>query len=136
VRTASPEIIEQCRHGFECWNRRELDEMMESYAPDAEVDLSRVLPDEDIVRGRVEIRAYLDRIWHAWGGFSWTPQEIVDLGDDSYAVVTRIDAEGRSSGIPVRTEFTIVYSVIDGLIARAVYYPGGKAELEAAQLQG
>ena len=40
----------------------------------------------------------------------------------------------RNSGIPVGTEFTIVYSAVEGLIARAVYYPGGKATL--AQLQG
>lgn len=134
MHTASPEIIERCQHGFECWNRHELDEMMESYTPDAEVDLSRVLPDEGSVRGRAEIRAYYERIWHAWAGFGWTPKEIVDLGDDSYAVVTRIEAAGRTSGIPVDTEFTIVYSVVEGLIARAVYYPGGKSALD--QLAG
>src|SRR5215218_6968357 len=108
MRTASPEVIERFQHGFECWNRHELD----------------------------EIRAYYDRIWHAWAGFGWTPQEIIDLGDDSYAVVTRIEAQGRSSGVPVGTEFTIVYRVVEGRIAHAVYYPCGKAGLEAAQLQG
>jgi len=136
MRTASPEVIERFQHGFECWNRHELDEMMESYTPDAELDLARVLPDEGTVRGRDEIRAYYDRIWHAWAGFGWTPQEIIDLGDDSYAVVTRIEAQGRSSGVPVGTEFTIVYRVVEGRIAHAVYYPCGKAGLEAAQLQG
>ena len=52
MQTASQDVIRYLEHGFECWNRRAIDEMMDMYTPDAEVDLSQFLPDENVLRGR------------------------------------------------------------------------------------
>ena len=101
------------------------------YTPDAEVDLTRLLPDEDVLRGREEISAHYDRMWETWSGFSWKPKEVAEIGEGRYALLVRIDAEGRGSGTPVVSELTITYDIVDGLVARAVFEPG-----RAAQLQG
>jgi hypothetical protein len=78
VSTVSPDVVEQIERGFECWNRREINEMMEMYTRDAEVDVSRLLPDESVLRGHDEIRAYYDRMWETWSGFGWKPHELED----------------------------------------------------------
>jgi ketosteroid isomerase-like protein len=130
VQTASPDIIRYLEHGFECWNRRAIAQMMDMYADDAEVDLSKFLPDEDVLRGRKQIGAYYDRMWDTWSGYSWTPCEVVDLGDDRYAMLVRIDAEGRGSGATAATEATIFYTLAGGLIARAEFEPGRSAQLQ------
>jgi hypothetical protein len=69
--------------GFDCWNRRAIDEMMDMYAPDAEVDLTRLLPDEGVLHGREQISAHYDRMWETWSGFRWKPKEVADLGTTS-----------------------------------------------------
>jgi len=130
VQTASPDIIRYLEHGFECWNRRAIAQMMDMYADDAEVDLSKFLPDEDVLRRRKQIGAYYDRMWDTWAGFSWKPCEFVDLGGDRYAMLVRIDVEGRGSGAPAATEATIVYTLADGLIARAEFEPGRSPQLQ------
>lgn len=128
--TVSPEVLEQLEWGFECWNRRAINEMMEMYTRDAEVDVSRLLPDEDVLRGQDEIRAYYDRMWETWSGFGWKPCEFAELGDDRYAAVVRVEAEGRGSGTPVASELTIFYWLEDGLVARAVFEPGRSPQLQ------
>jgi ketosteroid isomerase-like protein len=106
VRTVSRGVRDYLEAGFECWSRRAIDEMMEMYAPDAEVDLSRLLPDERVVRGRSQIGAYYDRMWDTWSEFAWSPTEYHELGDGEYAVLVSLDAEGRSSGTPVTAEIS------------------------------
>ena len=68
--------MEYLQHGFNCWNVRAIDEMMDMYTADAEVDVSRLLPDESVMRGRDQIRAYYDRMWETWSGFGWKPCEM------------------------------------------------------------
>ena len=131
MQTASQDIVNYLEHGFECWNRRAIDAMMDMYAQDAEVDLSKFLPDENVLRVRDQIGAYYDRMWDTWSGFSWKPCEVVDLGGDRYAMLVRIDAEGRGSGATAATEATIFYTLADGLIARAEFEPGRSPQLQA-----
>jgi len=131
VQTASPEIVRYLEHGFDCWSRRAIAEMMDMYADDAVVDLTRFLPDEDVLRGRAEIFAYYDRMWDTWSGFTWKPCEVAYLGDDRYAMLVKIEAEGRGSGAPATSEVTIFYRLADGLIARAAFEQGRSAQLSS-----
>ena len=96
VRTASPDVVQLLERGFDCWNRRAIEEMVEMYTPDAEVDVSKLLPDENVLRGRDQIRAYYDRMWETWSGFGWRPTEFLELG------------EGHVDSLPVRPRATFV----------------------------
>jgi ketosteroid isomerase-like protein len=130
VRTASPDVVQYIERGFDCWNRRAIDEMMDMYAPDAEVDMSRLLLDENVLRGRDQIRAYYERMWETWSGYGWRAKEFAELGEGHYAAVAHVEAEGRGSGTPVASEVTIFYEIVDGLVARAVFEPGRSPQLE------
>jgi hypothetical protein len=55
---------------------------------------------------------------------------VIELGEDRYAMVARIDAEGRGSGTPVASDVTIFYELEDGLIARAAFEPGRSPQLQ------
>ncbi len=123
--------MEYLRHGFNCWNQGAIDEMMDMYTADAEVDVSRLLPDENVLRGRDQIRAYYDRLWETWSGFGWTPCEMAELGKGKYAVLVQLNAEGRGSGTPVTSELTVFYDLVDGLIARAAFEPGRSPQLQS-----
>jgi ketosteroid isomerase-like protein len=130
VRTAGPDVVHYLERGFECWSRRAIGEMMDMYAPDAELDISALLLDENVLHGRDEIGAYYDRMWETWSEFGWRPCEYAELGEGHYAVVVRLDAEGRGSGTPVVSQLTIFYEVVDGLVARQVFEPGRSAQLQ------
>ena len=95
------------------------------YTADAEVDVSRLLPDESVMRGRDQIRAYYDRMWETWSGFGWKPCEMAGvLGEGKYAVLVRLDAEGTRKRDSRHRELTVFYELVDGLIARAAFEPG------------
>jgi hypothetical protein len=55
---------------------------------------------------------------------------VIDLGDERYAMVARIEAEGRGSGAPAASEVTIFYTLADGLITRAAFEAGRSAQLQ------
>jgi ketosteroid isomerase-like protein len=128
---ASPEIVEGIRHGFRCWNRRDLPEMMEAYAPDAELDFSGLLIDEGVHRGREAIIGFYDRLWEVWSGISWEPDEVIDAGDGDLVVVVRIGTTGRGSGIQTGDRFAVVYRLGEQGITHAVAYPSRTQALEA-----
>lgn len=132
VRAAGPEIVAEFQRGYECWVRRDFDAMLEWYATDAEVDLSRVLPDESVVKGHDAILSYCDRMWDVWAGMRWEPSEIIEVAPDSFVVVQRVGTEGRASGVPVESELSLVYTLKDGMIISCVYYPSRETALAAA----
>jgi ketosteroid isomerase-like protein len=129
VQTASPDITQYLEHGFECWNRRAIAEMMDMYTDDAVVDLTGFLPDENVLHGREEITAYYDRMWDTWSDFSWKPKQVLDVGANRYAMIVQVDAEGRGSGAPAASEMTIFYTLDDGRICRAAFEAGRSPQL-------
>ena len=58
---------------------------------------------------------------------------MAELGEGKYAVLVRLDAEGRGSGTPVTSELTVFYELVDGLIARAAFEPGRSPQLQSYQ---
>ena len=55
---------------FDCWNRGELDFMLEIYAKDAMFDVSAVFTDVAPVRGDENIRRYRKELRETWAGGS------------------------------------------------------------------
>ena len=88
-RTASPEIAERFKEGFEWWNCGELDLMQDQYAEDGEFDVSAVFMDTPPIRGRDSMRRYWDEMWQTWEGMRMDPLEVFDLGDGRYVVDVR-----------------------------------------------
>jgi hypothetical protein len=66
--TASPDVLERFKEGFECWNGGDLDLMQDDYAEDAEFDVSAVFIDTPPYKGHASMRRYWDKTWEAWEG--------------------------------------------------------------------
>ena len=95
--TASPEIVERLKEGFECWNGGELDLMQDMYAEDGEVDLSAVFTDTQPVRGRESMRRYFDDMWEVWEGIRLDPLEVFDVGGGRFVVDVRRGARASEA---------------------------------------
>ena len=53
---------------FECWNRDELEPMLEMYSEDAVFDVSDVFTDVAPVRGHEDMLCYWRELRETWGG--------------------------------------------------------------------
>jgi len=132
---AAAELVETFRHGFRCWNRGDVPEMVEQYAPDAEIDFSALLLDEGVQHGRGAIARFYARLWEVWSGVSWEPEEVIDAGDRTVVVVVRIGTTGKRSGVAVADRFALVYRLGDQGIVRALAYPSRTMALEYVGLR-
>ena len=129
----SAEMLIAFREGFEFWNRGEVDLMADSYGPEATLDMSLVLPDESVLHGRDAIRPFLHRLWDAWEGVRYDPEEIFELGDDQFVVTTRVWGRGRASGIEVDQRQGFLYTLGPSGVTSLVCYPSTNEALAAAE---
>lgn len=132
VEAATPEVFAGVVERFECYNRHDFDAMEEMYHPDAVVDYSHVFPGERPRRGRREMRRAWDDWWEVWDGIRMDPVEVLAVGDDRHVVVVELGARGRHSGADVAQRMAFLYTVRDGLIARADLFPDRETALAAA----
>lgn len=122
-----PEVLDRLRvqERFDCWNRGELDLMMEMYAEDAVFDVSAVFTDDEPVRGHENLRRSWKKLQETWGGgMRLDPLELLDLGDGRYVLDLRLWGEGTRSGVGVDQRFAFLYDLRpDGKIIRARLLP-------------
>ena len=136
AQTASPEIIEQFREGFEWWNCGELDLMQDRYAEDAEFDLSAVFTDMSPISGRQSMRRQWDQMSETWAGLRMDPIDVLDAGRGRYVVDLRLWGRGNLSGIEIDQRFACVYTLCggDGRIVRFQLFPSLQAAIDFATL--
>ena len=133
VQPASPDVVAQVKEGFECWNGGEIDLMADSYADDAEVDTTQVVPDGRVYRGREDFVRYFHETWDAWERIRMEPLEVIDVGGDRLVVDVKVSGQGRHSGIEVDQRMGYLYSARDGLLVRLRMFPTKEAALAAAE---
>jgi ketosteroid isomerase-like protein len=132
--TASPEILERFKEGFECWNGGELDLMQDAYAEDGEVDLSAVFTDTRPYRGHESMRRLWDEMWEAWEGVRMDPLEVFEVGGERYVVDVRLWGKGKRSGVEIDQRFAYLYTVRDAdeKIVRCQLFPTVRAAIDFA----
>jgi ketosteroid isomerase-like protein len=90
-----------------------------------------------------EIRTYLGHegvlewftAWRAqFRELRYEAAEVLDAGGDQVLVVTRVSATGVASGIPVESEFSTLFTLMNGKIVRAQGFQTRREALEAAGL--
>ena len=104
AKPVSPEFLARFRveERFDCFNRGELDLMMEPYAEDAVFDLSGVFTDSVPVRGHAEIRRSWEELGETWGGgVRLDPLELFEVGDRRFVLDLRLWGKGTRSGVEV-----------------------------------
>jgi ketosteroid isomerase-like protein len=130
----SQDHVEIVRRHTDAFNRRELDGMLQSYAPDAEVDFSRSLGVEaGIDHGRQRIRDFCSSFFETWERVTVSVDEYTDCGE-SVVVPTRTRFCGRD-GIEVEAYGVFVVILRAGRIARWTLYSDDAEALKAVGLQ-
>ena len=113
--SATPDLVELVRTQFEAGNRRDLDAVTSSFAPDAVFD-GRVVGDH--FEGRAAIRSFLEDWFGTFEELEFGLEEVRDLGKGVvFAVVTQNGRLVGSAG-HVRQREGWVYVWVGGLIAR------------------
>ena len=132
--TASPEVLEYFKEGFECWNGGELDLMQDMYAEDGEFDLSAVFTDTRPFRAHESMRRQWDETWKAFEGVRMDPLEVFDIGGGRFVADVRLWGKGKRSGAEVDQRFAYLYTMreSDEKIVRCQLFPTVEAAMESA----
>jgi ketosteroid isomerase-like protein len=132
--TASPEVVERFKDGFECWNGGELDLMQDMYAADGEYDVSAVFTDTPPYRGHESMRRQWDELWEVWEGVRMDPLEVFDIGGRRFVVDVRLWGRGKRSGAEVDQRFAFLYTLreVDEKIVRCQLFPTVQAAMDFA----
>jgi ketosteroid isomerase-like protein len=104
--------------------------------PEFVFDFSRRLIDPVVLRGRDEMRAWMERERQMWEGdhVGYEPKELIDAGDKVLALV-RVSARGKASGVPVEAHVWAVSRFSDGKLVEWTYFGDDRAAaFEAAGL--
>ena len=114
---------------FEAWNRVDIDGVLATYAPDAELDLRELdILDVSIVRGSEQMRRYFANLLDFWRDFRFEVHEIAQRGS-WVVIVGTMSGRSQPSGIEAEQRFSEAALVRDGKIVRDVYFaePGAAA---------
>jgi ketosteroid isomerase-like protein len=127
----SEENAERLRQGFEEWNRRGPDGIVDFLDEDIEF-----LPIEldHAIRGRAEVRRYYDEWLEVWEGFSAELQEVIEAGNALF-VAARMRARAKGSGVEVDMHYFASFTVAEGKATRWVEHRERAEALEAAGLE-
>ena len=132
-----PEFVEQFHEQFDCWNRGQLDKMLDGYAEDAVFDVSHVFTDVEPIQGSEAIRRYWGTLRETWDGLRIDPLRGYDLGNNLVVLEQRMWATGTKSKIEVDQRFAVLYTFRpqDRRAARAVLYPDLETAIAAGESQ-
>jgi ketosteroid isomerase-like protein len=131
----SQENVEIVRHSTEAYNRRDLDVLLENWAPDAVLDWSNSRGlDAGVYRGYDEIRGFMERFLAAWDEVRI---EIVDgpVEVESGVLITENVAYLRGrDGIDVEAQSAWLTTIRNGEQTSLTMYQTKQEALEAAGL--
>ena len=103
-------------------------------APDAEFDFTAAYPDQPLLRGVEELRAFRDT--GPWGkSIRFTAECYFDVDDERVLVFVRATAAGQQSGAPVGTAFAHEFTLRNGLIVRVKVHRDESEALKALGLE-
>ena len=96
--------------------------------PEFIFDFSRRLIDPVVLRGRDEVRAWMERERQMWEGdhVGYEPKEVIDAGDKVLALI-RISGRGKASGVEVEAYTWNVLMFRDGKPMEQTYFGDDRA---------
>jgi ketosteroid isomerase-like protein len=112
---------ELTRAAFAAMNRGDVEWLIEHSEPDIEMHMRGVAGEPVRYTGASGIREYFRDMAEIWDSVTYVADEIRDLGDRVFAVVTH-RLRGRSSGIEVDGTYGIVFEVGDGKVTELRAY--------------
>jgi ketosteroid isomerase-like protein len=132
----SQENVEIVRRQFALLSQDDYETFFDEFPLEGVFDFSRRLIDPVVLRGREEMRAWMERDRQMWEGdrVGFEPKELIDAGDKVLALV-RVSARGKASGVPVEAHVWAVSRFSDGKLVEWTYFGDDRAAaFEAAGL--
>jgi ketosteroid isomerase-like protein len=126
------ENVEILRDAYEALNQGDIDSALNVLEPDAEWQEHSDLPEADVYRGRDTIRTFLLGYLDSWEEFHQETEELIDSGE-RVAVLLRMAAKGKGSGIEVESRYAHLWTMHGGRGVRVDAYADPNAALEALQ---
>lgn len=135
---------------YEAFNRRDIDQVLDGFHPEIEVEetedlafaaaLLRLLGPRFVVmwgglRGHKEVRGLLETVWEISDWFKAEPQEFIGQEDRVIAVV-KMRARAKETGLEGEAEAAHLWTMKDGKCHRLRVYADTSKAHEAAQLNG
>jgi ketosteroid isomerase-like protein len=124
--------VEILREAYDALNDGDVEGALGVLEPDAEWQEHSELPEAGTYRSRDAIRTFLLGYLDSWGEFRQETEELIDSGD-RVAVVLRMAARGKGSGIEVEARYAHLWTMQDGRGVRVDAYADPDAALEALQ---
>jgi ketosteroid isomerase-like protein len=96
-------------------------------------DPSRVSDiDVSVAYGHEEFSQTIRHYIGAFENYDYEARGLADLGSGAVLALVSEEGRGKSSGVPVRQSFAVLYTVIDGKIARVTFFADEEQALRAA----
>jgi ketosteroid isomerase-like protein len=124
------ENVEILREAYEALNHGDIESALGVLEPYAEWQEHSDLPEAGLYRSRVAIRTFLLGYLDSWEEFHQETEELIGSGD-RVAVLLRMAAKGKGSGIEVQARYAHLWTMRGGRGVRVDAYADPNAALEA-----
>jgi ketosteroid isomerase-like protein len=129
--STTPTLVELVRVSLEAVNRRDMDGLMATLAPDAVYDTSP--SGMGVYEGHAAIRAFLKGYWDCFEELRFELEEALDLGNGVAFIVNRQVARPVGSTEQVGTREAHVTEWVEGMVVRLTVYNDIDAGRAAAE---
>jgi uncharacterized protein len=130
------ENVEILRRGYEAWNRRDFDQVLELLDPEIEWTFAggAQFPGTDATyHGHEGVSSFWETFIEPWERINIEPEEIRSTGDQAVAFV-RFQATGRGSGVELDVPFVHLFTFRGSKAIRFQAFADRNAAFEAAGL--
>jgi ketosteroid isomerase-like protein len=120
ARPVSPQLLDQFKEVFDCWNGGDYEQMLDHYAEEGILDISAVFVDIAPAQGHPSIRRSFEALHESLEGLRMDPVQVLSLGPGRYVAEMRLWGKGKSSGVEVdhRYGYLLTYRLEDGKCLR------------------
>lgn len=131
------ENVEIVRRLFEAAARRDTNALFDLYDPYIVWDASRTQRGAitgKVVQGREGLLKWLREWYDVWETMDDVLEELIDVGQQRVVSIMTQRGRGRASGVEVANRLGTVWTIQDGKVIRAVWFPSREDALEAVGL--
>jgi ketosteroid isomerase-like protein len=132
----SQEDADTIRAGLAALNKRDIEGMLATLRPDAELVPLRAVLEGTVYRGHEGLRRWLADMADDWDDLRIEPEEVRALEGGRVLVLGRFHARGKSSGVWLDQPAAWICELVDGMVARIRFFADADAALDAAESPG
>jgi ketosteroid isomerase-like protein len=128
----SRQEVDTVQAGLAALNRRDVEGMLATLQPDAEMVPARAVLEGGAYRGHEGLRQWFADMEDDWDDFRIDSYEVRDLTGSRVLVLGRFHARGKSSGVKVDQPAAWICRLVDGKVAHMRFFADADAALSAA----